>query len=193
MKKIIVLGASRYYSKSIESARKAGYYIIALDKNPYFNKFNIDSRYWGAHAFSITKLGANIFNSIEIFHAPTDDSLLNFAQRNIHTPQQFNAYIASHNFSSVDSIEYSGRSPNSEISQTGCRTSLKKGDLNCTNEMLPPIKIVLVSNFSQSTERSEQTTEDSKIAGLDCDFSNSSLLTNQSIANEVKIAGELGD
>ena len=34
MKKIIVLGASRYYSKSIESARKAGYYIIALDKNP---------------------------------------------------------------------------------------------------------------------------------------------------------------
>ena len=34
MKKVIVLGASRYYSKSIESAKKAGYYIIALDKNP---------------------------------------------------------------------------------------------------------------------------------------------------------------
>lgn len=33
-KKIIILGASRYYSKSIEAARAAGYYVIALDRNP---------------------------------------------------------------------------------------------------------------------------------------------------------------
>jgi carbamoyl-phosphate synthase large subunit len=34
MKKVIILGASRYYSMSIESAKNAGYYIIALDRNP---------------------------------------------------------------------------------------------------------------------------------------------------------------
>lgn len=33
-KKIIILGASRYYSKCIESAREAGYYVIAVDRNP---------------------------------------------------------------------------------------------------------------------------------------------------------------
>lgn len=33
-KKIIILGASRYYSRSIEAARKANYYVIALDRNP---------------------------------------------------------------------------------------------------------------------------------------------------------------
>lgn len=34
MKSIIILGASRYYLRSIEAARKAGYYVIALDRNP---------------------------------------------------------------------------------------------------------------------------------------------------------------
>ncbi len=34
MKKVIILGASRYYSKSIEAAKNAGYFVIALDKNP---------------------------------------------------------------------------------------------------------------------------------------------------------------
>ncbi len=34
MKSIIILGASRYYLRSIEAAREAGYYVIALDRNP---------------------------------------------------------------------------------------------------------------------------------------------------------------
>ena len=33
-KKVLILGASRYYSKSIESARNAGYYVIAVDRSP---------------------------------------------------------------------------------------------------------------------------------------------------------------
>ncbi len=33
-KKVLILGASRYYSKSIEAARRAGYYVIAADRNP---------------------------------------------------------------------------------------------------------------------------------------------------------------
>jgi biotin carboxylase len=40
-KKIIILGASRYYSKSIESARNAGYYVIALDRNPLSEGFKV--------------------------------------------------------------------------------------------------------------------------------------------------------
>lgn len=38
-KKIIILGASRYYLKSIEAARAAGYYVIALDRNPQSEGF----------------------------------------------------------------------------------------------------------------------------------------------------------
>jgi biotin carboxylase len=38
-KKIIILGASRYYSKSIEAARNAGYYVITLDRNPLSEGF----------------------------------------------------------------------------------------------------------------------------------------------------------
>lgn len=33
MKKIIVLGASRYYTKNIIAAKNSGYYVIALDRN----------------------------------------------------------------------------------------------------------------------------------------------------------------
>lgn len=33
-KRILILGASRYYSKSIEAARRAGYYVIVADRNP---------------------------------------------------------------------------------------------------------------------------------------------------------------
>jgi biotin carboxylase len=33
-KKIIILGASRYYIRSIESAKEAGYFVIAVDRNP---------------------------------------------------------------------------------------------------------------------------------------------------------------
>lgn len=33
-KKVIILGASRYYLKSIQSARDAGFFVIALDRNP---------------------------------------------------------------------------------------------------------------------------------------------------------------
>ena len=33
-KKVIILGASRYQTKGIEAAKNAGYYIIALDRNP---------------------------------------------------------------------------------------------------------------------------------------------------------------
>lgn len=40
-KKIIILGASRYYSKSIEAARTAGYYVIALDRNPESAGFKV--------------------------------------------------------------------------------------------------------------------------------------------------------
>lgn len=32
-KKVLILGASRYYSRSIEAARRAGYYVIAVDRN----------------------------------------------------------------------------------------------------------------------------------------------------------------
>lgn len=34
MKKILILGAARYYLRSIESAKKAGYYVIAIDRSP---------------------------------------------------------------------------------------------------------------------------------------------------------------
>ena len=34
MKKVLILGASRYYSRCIQATRKAGYYVIAVDKNP---------------------------------------------------------------------------------------------------------------------------------------------------------------
>tara|TARA_B100000989_G_scaffold1766_1_gene1112 strand:+ start:5719 stop:6918 length:1200 start_codon:yes stop_codon:yes gene_type:complete len=34
MKKVLILGASRYYSRSIEATRNAGYRVIAVDKNP---------------------------------------------------------------------------------------------------------------------------------------------------------------
>lgn len=33
-KKVLILGASRYYSKSIEAAQRAGYFVIAVDRNP---------------------------------------------------------------------------------------------------------------------------------------------------------------
>lgn len=33
-KSILVLGASRYYAKSIDAAKKAGYFVIAVDRNP---------------------------------------------------------------------------------------------------------------------------------------------------------------
>jgi biotin carboxylase len=33
-KKIMILGASRYYSRSIEATRDAGYYVIAVDRSP---------------------------------------------------------------------------------------------------------------------------------------------------------------
>ncbi|MRS03284.1 lactate dehydrogenase, partial [bacterium] len=39
-KRLIILGASRYYAKSIEAARKAGYFIIALDRNPVADGFS---------------------------------------------------------------------------------------------------------------------------------------------------------
>jgi len=45
-KKIIILGASRYYIKSIEAARKAGYYIIAVDRNPGSEGFKIADHYY---------------------------------------------------------------------------------------------------------------------------------------------------
>jgi biotin carboxylase len=34
MKKILILGASRYYIRSIEATRRAGYYVIAIDRSP---------------------------------------------------------------------------------------------------------------------------------------------------------------
>lgn len=34
MKKVLILGASRYYIKSIEATKQAGYYVIAIDRNP---------------------------------------------------------------------------------------------------------------------------------------------------------------
>lgn len=40
-KKVIILGASRYYSKSIEAARNAGYYVIAVDRNPEAYAFQV--------------------------------------------------------------------------------------------------------------------------------------------------------
>ena len=40
-KRVMVLGASRYYSKSIESVRKAGYRVIAVDRNPQSDAFAI--------------------------------------------------------------------------------------------------------------------------------------------------------
>jgi biotin carboxylase len=40
-KKVLILGASRYYSKSIEAARNAGYYVIAADRNPQSYAFQV--------------------------------------------------------------------------------------------------------------------------------------------------------
>ncbi|MDA7774256.1 ATP-grasp domain-containing protein [Pseudomonadales bacterium] len=34
LKKILILGASRYYSRCIKAAREAGYYVIVIDRNP---------------------------------------------------------------------------------------------------------------------------------------------------------------
>ncbi len=34
MKKVLILGASRYYIKSIEATKQAGYWVIAIDRNP---------------------------------------------------------------------------------------------------------------------------------------------------------------
>lgn len=38
-KKILILGASRYYSRCIEGARQAGYYVIVVDRNPHSDGF----------------------------------------------------------------------------------------------------------------------------------------------------------
>jgi biotin carboxylase len=46
VKKAIILGASRYYSRSIEAAKKAGYYIISLDRNPDSEGFNVANEYF---------------------------------------------------------------------------------------------------------------------------------------------------
>lgn len=40
MKRILILGASRYYVKSIEAARKAGYYVVVVDRNPESEGFS---------------------------------------------------------------------------------------------------------------------------------------------------------
>lgn len=45
MKKIIILGASRYYAKSIEAAQKAGYYIIAIDRDTDAYSFRISDQH----------------------------------------------------------------------------------------------------------------------------------------------------
>jgi biotin carboxylase len=44
-KKIMILGASRYYSMSIESVKRAGYFVIAVDKNPEADAFKISDAY----------------------------------------------------------------------------------------------------------------------------------------------------
>ena len=38
-KRVLILGASRYYSRSINAARNAGYYVIAADRNPVAEGF----------------------------------------------------------------------------------------------------------------------------------------------------------
>ncbi len=113
---------------------------IPLYKDSVISKFSYKANYWGTQAWIITKLGAKIFNSIDMFHTTIDNYLLQLARGDLKGPEKFNAYVASHNFSRVDSIEYSGHSPNSEISQSGCRTSLKKKGLDCTNEVARPIE-----------------------------------------------------
>lgn len=40
-KKVMILGASRYYSMCIESVKKAGYFVIAVDRNPESDAFKI--------------------------------------------------------------------------------------------------------------------------------------------------------
>lgn len=46
MKKVIILGASRYYLKSIEATRRAGYYVIAVDRNAESEGFkSVDKSY----------------------------------------------------------------------------------------------------------------------------------------------------
>lgn len=46
MKKIIILGASRYSVKSIEAARKAGYYIVAIDREINAEGFKIADEFF---------------------------------------------------------------------------------------------------------------------------------------------------
>jgi biotin carboxylase len=43
-KRIIILGASRYYLKSIESARIAGYYVIVVDRNSESEGFKVANK-----------------------------------------------------------------------------------------------------------------------------------------------------
>lgn len=40
-KKVMILGASRYYSKSVESVRSAGYHVIVVDRNPQSDAFKV--------------------------------------------------------------------------------------------------------------------------------------------------------
>jgi biotin carboxylase len=45
MKRILVLGASRYYIQSILAARKAGFFVIVVDKNPHAEGFKVADEY----------------------------------------------------------------------------------------------------------------------------------------------------
>ena len=65
---------------------------------------------------------------------------MGLAQGKIYSPEKFNSYIAVDTFSRVNSWEYSGRNSNSEISKTGCRTSLMWDQLKCTNDVPVPIE-----------------------------------------------------
>lgn len=46
MKKILILGASRYYIKSIEATKQAGYYVIAVDRSPESAGFSAAHEYF---------------------------------------------------------------------------------------------------------------------------------------------------
>jgi hypothetical protein len=58
-KKVLILGASRYYSKSIEAARLAGYFVILADKNS--QSFSFSFAFTRFDDFSFSELIHYIF------------------------------------------------------------------------------------------------------------------------------------
>ena len=144
--------------------------IIPVSGNKYVNQFSQDARYYCNHALIITKRGAEIFNSIEVFNTTSDNSLLNLAKG-----KEFKAYVSAHNFSSERIISAKFDYQNSEISKTGCRTSFGKSiacnDYQINNNIKNfTIDKALIINLPESLQRRERILENCKNIPLNCEI-----------------------